>query len=103
MEDGAPSVTLSTSHAIIDNSPLITKLTLTLTNPQDPAFSENISLSTDLALPDDVSLIFSGDGHTLELTGAASTQIYSSILADVVYRNAKLENIIENQPDITAR
>ena len=103
MEDGTPVVALSTFHTILDNSPLITKLTVTLTNPQDPASSESISLLTDLALPDEISLLISDNRTVLELSGAASAEIYSSALSSVVYQNSKLANIIENQPDLTPR
>ena len=103
MEDGSPTISLSTSHTIIDDSPLITKLTITLTNPQDHASIENISLSATHPLPGGISLQVSDDGLTVELSGAASTEVYSSALSEVVYSNAKIANIIENQPDFTPR
>ena len=101
MEDGVSSVEISTSHTILDDSPLITKLTITLTNPQDPTSSENISLPS--TLPDGISLQSFAGGRVIELTGAASTDAYNSALSSVVYTNAKMADIIQNQPDFTPR
>ena len=101
MADGVTSVPLSNSHTIRDDSSLITKLTITLSNPQDHTSIENISLSSTVSLPQEIFL--QSSGQILELSGLASVEVYSSALSGVVYSNAKMASIIQNQPNFTPR
>lgn len=103
MVDGTPSVLVSSSHTILDDSPLITRLTITLTNPQDMASIERLSLSTVNPLPPEIAAAVSTDGLTIELSGPASTDAYSQALSSVIYNYSKIANVIENQPNFTPR
>ena len=104
MVDGSPALNLTSSTAaILEDSLLLFQLTITLTNPQEPLFSESISLPSSHSLPEEMSLSASADGRVLQLSGAASPDAYTSALSAVVYRNAKMASIIENQPNFTPR
>ena len=102
MTDGSPSLEVSSSPVILEDSSFLTHLTITLTNPQDSTSFESISLSSSYSLPDEITLQVS-DGLTIELTGTASTDIYTSALSAVYYTYTKMDGIIENQPDFTPR
>lgn len=102
MVDGSPSLSISSSPLILEDSALLTQLTITLTNPQDLLSSEGISLSNSFLLPESISL-HQSDSHVLELSGTASPDLYASILSAVSYVNTKMSSIIENQPDFTPR
>jgi Notch-like protein len=102
MADGSPSITLSSSPVILEDSSLLTRVTITLTNPQDSTSFESLSLSASYPLPDQITLNVS-DGGTIELTGTASTDMYTSALSAVYYTYTKMDGIIENQPDFTPR
>lgn len=102
MTDGSPSLKVSPSPVILEDSLLLTHLTITLTNPQDSTSFENISLSASYSLPDQIALQVS-DGLIIELTGTASTDVYVNALSAVYYTYTKMDGIIENQPDLTPR
>ena len=102
MTDGYPSLKVSPSPVILEDSLLLTHLTITLTNPQDSTSFENISLSASYSLPDQIALQVS-DGLIIELTGTASTDVYVNALSAVYYTYTKMDGIIENQPDLTPR
>lgn len=102
MVDGSPSLGISSSLLILEDSSLLTHLTITLTNPQDPTSSENIALFTSYSLPEQISLQIS-DGQVIELSGAASTALYTSAISAVYYTYSKMDGIIENQPNFTPR
>lgn len=102
MVDGSPSINLTSAATIIlEDSQILTQLTITLVNAQDPISSENLSISS--SLPGGISLQVSDDGRVIVLSGVASLDAYASALSGVVYENAKMSNIIENQPDFTPR
>ena len=101
MVDGSPSLNISSSPLILEDSSLLTQLTITLTNPQDHSFSENLSLPPS-SLPAPITLRQS-DGRVLELSGAAPPDLYASVLSAVSYVNTRMTSIIENQPDFTPR
>ncbi|CAI8017129.1 hypothetical protein GBAR_LOCUS10450 [Geodia barretti] len=92
-----PSTPFSPTLPLITNSP--SHLPTLKTPPPQKTFL----FWTDLGLPDEISLLISDNRTVLELSGAASAEIYSSALSSVVYQNSKLANIIENQPDLTPR
>ena len=102
MTDGSPSLKVSPSPVILEDSSLLTHLTITLTNPQDSTSFESVSLSASYSLPDEITLQVS-DGLTIELSGTASTDIYTSALSAVYYMYTRMDGIIENQPDFTPR
>ena len=102
MADGSPSLKVSPSPVILEDSSLLTHLTITLTNPQDSTSFESVSLSSSYSLPDEITLQVS-DGLTIELTGTASTDMYTIALSAVYYTYTKMDGIIENQPDFTPR
>ena len=102
MVDGSPSIPISTSPVILEDSSLITSLIITLTNPQDSAPSESIALSASYTLPEEISLQVSDD-QTIELSGAASVDAYSEALSAVYYTYSRMDGILENQPDFTSR
>lgn len=102
MVDGSPSLSISSSPVVLDDSSHLTHLTITLTNPQDPTSSENIALSTSYSLPEQISLQIS-DGQVIELSGVASIDVYVGAISAVYYTYTRMDGIIENQPDITPR
>lgn len=102
MVDGSPSVSISPSPVILEDSSLLTRLTITLTNPQDSTSSENITLSASYSLPEQLSLR-AEDGRVIELSGTASADTYVRALSAVYYTYTMMDGIIENQPDFTPR
>lgn len=102
MVDGSPSLSISSSPEVIDDSLHLTHLTITLTNPQDSTSSENIALSSSYSLPEQISLQIS-DGQVIELSGVASIDLYVGAISAVYYTYTRMDGIIENQPDFTPR
>lgn len=102
MVDGSPSLGISSSPVVLDDSSHLALLTITLTNPQDPTSSEHIALLSSYSLPEQISLQIS-DGQVIELSGVASADLYVSAISAVYYTYTKMDGIIENQPDFTPR
>ena len=101
MGDGSPSLPVSSKPTILEDTAILSSLSISLTNPQDPTSSENISLSPS-SLPAGIALS-RADGWAVELSGEASADSYAAVLSTVVYSYSRMEGILENEPDFTPR